>query len=390
MAEEPEFVVTPYEVRGRIDYERLRERFGTQALTDDLLGRIRAKAGGSLHPLLARGIYYSHRDLGWILDEYDRGRPFVLYSGRGPSGPLHTSHLVPFDLCQWLQRTFRVPIYLQLTDDEKFWLRPKLTRAETASWARENLLDLLAVGFDPALTHVFVDSRSIAALYPLATEAAKRIPYSTAKAVFGFPPSTNIGLVFYTALQTAPSFYASWVEGRPVPCLIPCGIDQDPHFRITRDIAEGLGYPKPALLHSQMLPGLLGPDRVMSTTGDVPENAVFLNDGPKVVARKIRKAFTGGRASVEEQRRLGATPEICSVWAAWRSKFAPDDGEFQRITDDCRSGALLCGECKERLIGKTQSFLEAHAERRAEVASWAESTIIERPPPGAGAPTPSR
>ncbi|HZY92925.1 MAG TPA: tryptophan--tRNA ligase [Thermoplasmata archaeon] len=380
MPEKPEFVVTPYEVRGRIDYDRLREQFGTQEITADLLARLRTAAGGELHPLLSREIYYSHRDLGAILDQYERGTPFFLYSGRGPSGPLHTSHLVPFDLCAWLQKKFHVPMYIQITDDEKFWLRPKLSRAETRRWGLENLYDLLAVGFDPEGTHVFFDSRSIAALYPLAAEAAKKIPYSTAKAVFGFPPSTNIGLVFYTALQTAPSFYPSWVSGRPVPCLIPCGIDQDPHFRITRDIAEALGYPKPALLHSKMLPGLLGQDRVMSTTGDVPENALFLNDSPKEVTRKIRHAFTGGRATVEEQRRLGATPEICSIWAAWRSKFAPDEKEFQQITDGCRRGTLLCGECKGMLIDRVQGFLEEHAERREKVKSWAESVIVERPP----------
>ena len=74
------------------------------------------------------------------------------------------------------------------------------------------------------------------------------------------------------------------------------GIDQDPHFRITRDIAESLGYPKPALIHSKMLPGLLG-DRVMSTSGEQKDNALFLNDPPKEVQRKVRNAFTGGRAT---------------------------------------------------------------------------------------------
>ena len=385
MPAKDDFVVTPYEVKGRIDYARLRELFGTQELTEELKGRLRAMAGGSLHPLLERGVYYSHRDLSRILDEYEHGRPFFLYSGRGPSGPLHTSHLVPFDLCRWLQERFEVPMYIQITDDEKFWARGGLTREETRHWGMENLLDILAVGFDPKNTFVFFDTKSIRALYPIAVDVAKKIPYSTVKAVFGFSPSTNIGLVFYTSLQTVPCFYPSWVSGESVPCLIPCGIDQDPHFRVTRDIAEALGYPKPGLLHSQMLPGLLG-EQVMSTTGDQKDNALFLNDPPKTIERKIRRAFTGGRASVEEQRRLGATPEICSVWAAWRSKFAPDAAEFQKITDDCRSGALLCGDCKGHLIERVNGFLEAHRERREGLRDLAESIIIESPPPGAPPP----
>ncbi|HTP56168.1 MAG TPA: tryptophan--tRNA ligase [Thermoplasmata archaeon] len=379
MPENDGFVVTPYEVKGRIDYAKLREQFGTQELSAALLARIRERAGGELHPLLARGVYYSHRDLGTLLDRYAAGTPFFLYSGRGPSGPLHVSHLAQFELCRWIQQQFRVPMYIQITDDEKYWARAGLSREETARWGLENLYDILAVGFDRARTRVFFDSRSIAALYPLAIRVARKISYSTVKAVFGFEPSQNIGLIFYTALQTVPCFWPSWAEAKEVPCLIPCGIDQDPHFRVTRDIAEGLGYPKPALLHSQMIPGLLG-DAAMSTTGNAADNALFLNDPPKVVERKVKNAFTGGRATVEEQRRLGATPEICSVWALWRTRFAKDDAEFERVTAGCRSGALLCGDCKGQLLERIHAFYRDHAERRERAKEWAESAIVTEAP----------
>ncbi|MGP8078259.1 MAG: tryptophan--tRNA ligase [Thermoplasmata archaeon] len=379
MADGDEFVVTPYEVKGRIDYARLREQFGTQELTADLLERLRGLAGGELHPLLARGIYYSHRDLGSLLDRLAAGNPFFLYSGRGPSGPLHVSHLVSFELCRWLQERLGLPMYIQITDDEKFWARSGLTREETARWGLENLYDILAVGFDRRRTRVFFDSRSIAALYPLAIRVARKIPYSTVKAVFGFEPSANIGLIFYTALQSVPCFWPSWEQGREIPCLIPCGIDQDPHFRVTRDIAEGLGYPKPALLHSQMIPGLLG-DAAMSTTGNAADNVLFLNDPPKVVERKLKNAFTGGRATVEEQRRLGATPEVCSVWALWRTRFAASDEEFRQVTDGCRSGALLCGECKGSLIERVHAFYQEHAVAREKAKEWAESLIVTEAP----------
>jgi len=376
-----EFVVTPYEVRGRVDYDRLRELFGTQELTSELLARLRRLAGGELHPLLERGIYYTHRDLPGLLDAYEAGRPFFLYSGRGPSGPLHTSHLAQFEICRWLQERFRVPMFVQITDDEKFWSRAGLSREETLRWGMENLYDILALGFDPKSTHVFFDSKSIAALYPLAIRVARKIPYSSVKAVFGLEPSTNIGWIFYTALQTVPCFWPSWAEGTSVPCLIPCGIDQDPHFRLTRDIAEGLGYPKPALLHSRMVPGLLG-EAAMSTTGSTADNALFLNDPPATIDRKVRNAFTGGRATVEEQRRLGATPEICSVWALWRSRFAESAETLETVTRDCRSGAMLCGECKGKLLERIHGFYREHAVAREKAKEWAESAIVTAPPPG--------
>ncbi|HEV2316516.1 MAG TPA: tryptophan--tRNA ligase [Thermoplasmata archaeon] len=373
-----EFVVTPYEVKGTIDYERLRQMFGTQELNAQLLERLKYLAGGELPALLRRDVYVSHRDLAPLLEGFAAGRRFVLYSGRGPSGPMHTAHLIPFDLCKWFQDRFHAPMYIQLTDDEKFWLRPQTGREETRMWGMDNLLDILAVGFDPERTRVFFDTRSIGTMYSLAVDAAKRIPYSTVKAVFGFKPSTNIGLVFYTALQTVPALYPSWRAGRSVPCLIPCGIDQDPHFRITRDLAESLGYPKPAMIHNRILPGLLGGK--MSSGGPEKDNALFLNDPPKEIDRKVRNAFTGGRATVEEQRRLGATPEICSVWALWRTKFARDDAEYDTITADCRSGAMLCGECKSKLLERVHPFFEEHAARREKVRDYAESLILEARP----------
>jgi tryptophanyl-tRNA synthetase len=95
------------------------------------------------------------------------------------------------------------------------------------------------------------------------------------------------------------------------------------------------------------------------------------------VDRKLGNAFTGGRATVEEQRRLGAVPEICSIWALWRSQFARDEAEFDEVTRDCRSGALLCGDCKSRLKGRVHEFLERHARERDRVRSLAEGLIIE-------------
>ena len=222
-------------MKGRIDYERLREQFGTQPVTPELLAKVHHIAGGDLPPALARGIYYSHRDLPALLDGFANGKPFFLYSGRGPSGPLHTSHLLQFSLCQWFQKRLGVPMYIQITDDEKFWSsKSGLSRDETVQWGLENLTDILALGFDPKRTFTFFDSKSIAAMYPLAVRIARKIPYSTVKAVFGFEPSQNIGLVFYTALQTVPAFWPSWAEGRSVPFLIPFGIDLVPHLRVSR------------------------------------------------------------------------------------------------------------------------------------------------------------
>jgi len=373
-----EFTVTPWKVEGKIDYERLKVLFGTSSLDEPLLERLRGVLGRPLHPLLERGIYFSHRDLPWVLDEYQRGNHFALYTGRGPSGDVHLGHLTPFEFCSYLQERLHVDMWVQMTDDEKFLFKKDLALDEAHRLGMENLLDLLAPGFDPKRTHVLFDTISIRTLYPISLEVAKRVTFSTAKAVFGFAHQNNIGSIFYTAIQAAPAFLPSKLAGHPVPCLIPCGIDQDPHFRVARDVAESLGYPKPALLHNILLPSLQGEGK-MSSSDSAKDTAIFLRDSPSDVKRKLSNAFTGGRATVAEQRRIGAVPEICSVWSMWRSRFAPNQKEFDEITRTCRNGELLCGECKLRLVPRVQNFLEEHKKRREAVKAWLPNVIVDGP-----------
>ncbi|MCP8316315.1 MAG: tryptophan--tRNA ligase, partial [archaeon] len=102
---EREFIVTPWEVRGEIDYEKLIREFGTTPITDDLLERIK-KHTNELHPLLKRKIFFSHRDFDWVLDKYEKDEKFFLYTGRGPSGHTHLGHLIPWIFTKYLQDKF--------------------------------------------------------------------------------------------------------------------------------------------------------------------------------------------------------------------------------------------------------------------------------------------
>jgi len=92
-----DFVVTPWNVEGDIDYDKLIKRFGTQKITPELLSKIE-KFTNESHFMLRRGIFFSHRDLNRLLDDYEKGKKFFLYTGRGPSGHTHIGHLVPWVL----------------------------------------------------------------------------------------------------------------------------------------------------------------------------------------------------------------------------------------------------------------------------------------------------
>lgn len=84
-----------------IDYNALVEQFGTRLLSDpkdNLLDRFEKVTGHKPHRFMRRNIVFSHRDLDLILDRYERGEPFFLYTGRGPSSDsMHIGHTVPFE-----------------------------------------------------------------------------------------------------------------------------------------------------------------------------------------------------------------------------------------------------------------------------------------------------
>jgi tryptophanyl-tRNA synthetase len=277
--ENGEMVVTPWEVKGKVDYERLIREFGTQPLTEELLKKI-AKYTGELHLQLQRRLFFSHRDLDTVLELYKEGTKFVLYTGRGPSGPVHIGHLVPWIFTRHLQEKFGTRLYFQMTDDEKFLVDDDVNLPETRKFAYENALDLIALGFKSEDTFIIYDVQDIDLLYDIALEVAKRVTYSTAKATFGFQDSTNIGWIFWPALQAAPCFIHKKLTGENVPALIPAAIDQDPYWRVTRDIAQKLGYYKPAQIHCRFLPGL-GPGGKMSASE--PETSIFTMDVPELV-----------------------------------------------------------------------------------------------------------
>lgn len=92
-----------------------------------------------------------------ILNQYEAGKPFYLYTGRGPSSQsMHLGHLIPFIFCKWLQEIFDVPLVIQLTDDEKtLWKDIKLEEAHRMAY--ENAKDIIAIGFDVNKTFIFSD-----------------------------------------------------------------------------------------------------------------------------------------------------------------------------------------------------------------------------------------
>lgn len=354
-----EFEVTPWEVTGTVDYDKLIKQFGTQKLDEALRLRM-TKLAKSDNVMLRRNYFFSHRDLNLALDDFEQGKPFFLYTGRGPSGPMHIGHLVPLVFTKWLQDAFGVNLYIEITDDEKYVFKRDLEWKDVTKFAADNIADIAAVGFDPDKTFIFKDSEYVRNVYPLMLRIGRKVTFSTTKAVFGFGNETNIGSIFYPAYQIVPTFF----EKRR--CLIPAAIDQDPYWRIQRDVAESMNYKKTTAIHSKFLPPLTGIEGKMSAS--VADTAVWLTDDEKTVTKKVNKyAFSGGQPTVEEHRKLGGNPDIDVPFQWLKILFEPDDAKLKKIEQDYRSGSLLTGELKQLLAQKINAFLTEHRERKKKV-----------------------
>lgn len=371
---EDDDVVDPWHVVSHsakgVDYDKLIKRFGSQKVDDALIQRMEKVTGKPVHHLLRRGIFFSQRDMQEILTLYEQKKPFFLYTGRGPSSEaMHLGHLIPFIFTKWLQETFDVPLVIQLTDDEKF-LWKDLTIEEANRLSHENAKDIIALGFDINKTFIFSDLEYIGScpeFYMNMCRIQKCVTFNQVKGIFGFGDSDCIGKISFPAIQAAPSFSSSFPHifngKKDVPCLIPCAIDQDPYFRMTRDVAPRMSYLKPALLHSTFFPALQGAQSKMSASD--PNSSIFLTDTDKAIKNKINKyAFSGGGVTTEEHKAKGGNCDI-DVSYQYLTFFLEDDDRLAQIKKDYTSGELLTGYLKKELIEVLQKIVGDHRNRRA-------------------------
>jgi tryptophanyl-tRNA synthetase len=217
-------------------------------------------------------------------------------------------------------------------------------------------------------------------MYPNVVRIWKAVTTNTVTGIFGFDGTSNIGKVAFPAIQAAPSFASSFPKvleadrSSSRACLIPCAIDQDPYFRMTRDVAHKLVDKKhglsgkPALIHSKFFPPLQGATGKMSSSDT--NSAIFLTDTPEEIERKIKQhAFSGGQDTKKKQQELGADLES-DVSYQWLRFFLEDDEELEKIGKDYSSGQgeyWSTSTVKERLIAVLKVLVAEHQERRSKI-----------------------
>lgn len=220
--------IDPWSSEQSTDYARIRDQFGLESVDVS-----RIPNPGMLH---RRGIVFAHRDLDVVLGCIERSDPFGVLTGLMPSGRMHLGHSMVIDQVRWFQQQ-GADITVTVAD-----LEALATRGTSLVEGRENAINeyvhnYAALGLDPSNTNVYFQSGR-PAVQRLAFTLGRRTNLSEFEAIYGFRGDTNLAHVQAPLVQAGDIIHPQLEEyGGLRPIIVPVGVDQDPHLRLTRGIA---------------------------------------------------------------------------------------------------------------------------------------------------------
>jgi tryptophanyl-tRNA synthetase len=214
------------------DYARLRDEFGIEEFSEDLWRDLPHP-----HRLLRRGVVFGHRGFGVIHDAILQKKPWAILTGLMPSGRMHLGHKMVIDEVIYYQ-SLGADIFIAVADIEAFATRG-FTLEETRELAvNEYILNYIALGLKPERCRIYFQSKH-QEVKDLAFLLGKKVNWSQMVATYGFEGSTNMAHIFSPLVQTGDILHVQLEKfGGVRPTLVPVGVDQDPHIRLSRDIAQ--------------------------------------------------------------------------------------------------------------------------------------------------------
>ncbi|MDD2665685.1 MAG: tryptophan--tRNA ligase [Methanocellales archaeon] len=401
------------------DYSKLFDEFGVSPF-GDLLAEV-----PNPHLYMRRQIIFGHRDYQPILDAMHSNQPFGVMSGFMPSGPVHLGHKMVMDEIIWHQR-MGADAFFGIADMEAHAVRGIPWKECTERGINEYVLSVIALGFEPN-GRIYFQSKDTF-VKDLAFELGVEANLSEMSAIYGFSGETHISHMVSALVQSADILHPQLkAYGGPKPVVIPVGFDQDPHIRLTRDIASrmrmfkveqredyisvrakhpnkeamyeiadslegdvkiyaehvdiydnkdvrkiesvvraveiehgGYGLILPSSIYHRFMSGLTGGKMSSSS----PDSIIALTESPDVAAEKVKKAKTGGRVTLTDQRKLGGEPQKCTVYELLLFHLIEDDAHMAEIFTECKEGKRTCGSCKSLAAELMIKFLREHQEGR--------------------------
>jgi tryptophanyl-tRNA synthetase len=336
------------------DYSRLYEEFGIQPfkpLVDEI-------PNPSMY--MRRGVIFGHRDFERVLSAMKNHEKFAVMSGIKPTGEFHLGTLMTAREIIYFQQQGATAFYC-IADIEAYEDN-KIPFEKSEKIAVGNVTDLLALGFDPKRGYIYRQYKE-KRVRDLAILFGRAVTLATMRAIYG---ERHIGLYLSALVQVGDILMPQLEDfDGPKPTVVPVGVDQDAHLRLTRDLASKFrrkyNFVSPSSTYHKIMKGLDGSPKMAKRN---PMSYFTLHEEPESIAKKISNAFTGGRPTVEEQKRLGGVPEICPVYEICLYHFVENDDDIIKVYHDCKSGKLLCGEHKDQTIETVLNFIKEHQRKR--------------------------
>lgn len=327
------------------DYKYVFKQFGLSEFKDYNLTN---------HYLFKRKLIIAHRDFNKIKIAIQKKTKFLQLTGIATSGDLHLGHKLDIDFFK-VFKDLGAKSKFCICDIDAYVSRPKIASMKVAKEiAVKNTADAIALGVKPE--DIYIQSQKENEYYEFSYEISKKITRNMFEAIYGH---VDLGKVSAVLLQIADILHVQLpFMFSKAPCLTGIGIEQDPHARITRDVAKRVNYDieTPSFFYFVHQSGLKEGKKMSSSD---PDTAIFLKDSEKDIKRKVNKAFTGGRDTVEEQKVKGGNPNICKIYEIF--KFHNSDDKFvDKTYKYCKAGKLMCGECKNNCISFLTKFLKQH------------------------------
>jgi len=311
------------------------------------------------HYLFTRGIIIAHRDFERIKECIENKETFIQLTGIASSGPLHLGHKVDVD-AYLLFKSLGAKSFFVVSDIDAYVSRPD-SKVPSLEIAKENAVDiishLLALGIPK--DEIYVQSKKEPRYYEFAFEISKKITENAFKAIYGH---MNLGKISANLLQYSDILHLQLKEYfGPTPTITGIGVEQDPHARACRDLARRLPYnlKLPSFFYFLHQSGLQEGNKMSAS---IPDTAIFLDDSPSEIKRKVNKAFSGGRDSIELHKKLGGVPEKDKAYEILFYHHS-DDSFVKKIYKKYRSGEMLTGELKKICIDFLTTFLAEHQKR---------------------------
>ena len=353
-----------------VDYDKLINQFGIEKISD-IIGDIKDP-----QRLMKRGVVFGHREFKEINDLINKKEDFAVVTGMMPSGQMHIGHKMVVDQLIWYQKKGAM-LSLPIADLESYAARDMSFEKGKQIAVEEYLTNWIALGLDLEKdnVNVYLQSQN-KSLFDLEFKASRKTNFSQLHAIYGFDNSTNIAHVQAPLMQVADILLPQIEEfGGPKKVVVPVGVDQDPHIRLTRDIAhrlnEELGFIQPASTYHRFLTGLTG-DKMSSSK---PNTAIYLNEEPEKKEKKVKTAKTGGRESLKEQEELGGEVDKCVIYEMLVYHLIDDDKELEKIREECLEGKLRCGDCKARTAELMQKYFEDLKDKQVEASEIAQTIL---------------